>query len=296
MITDRRKPGYATTRGQKLRCSTHMVIANGKLVIHHKNPPRPDRSTLVPWEPKIPVPYLDVQTHWVRSQQFGNAFPKVTQSQGLISQYNAFDILVPPYGQVPLEAFSDPEQSWKILEALNSNRALLSAQILNIENRLSVEDMPGKELEPLNAVLIDNHSKRLVQNPTSTYLLVGILGIVSIAYIFMLLSSALRRFTKWWRGLLDMDVKGLAPDEFSSIAMMAALLDASNFSMHIPQDSHRLSKENLYDRLLSKRFRMGWFRRESDRTMHFTLGVMDDDDFKFVGSMKDVDKMWVTKR
>ncbi|KAI3549817.1 hypothetical protein CSPX01_01992 [Colletotrichum filicis] len=35
---------------------------------------------------------------------------------------------------------------------------------------------------------------------------------------------------------------------------------------------------------------MRWFRRESDRTVHFTVGVMvmDDDDFKFVGSKETV--------
>ncbi|KAK1690001.1 hypothetical protein BDP55DRAFT_628527 [Colletotrichum godetiae] len=117
--------------------------------------------------------------------------------------------------------------------------------------------MSSEGLEPITAFLIDNNAKRLVQNPTSTYLLVGILGIVGIVHIFVLLSSALRRFMKWRRGLLDMDVKGLAPDGFSSIAKMAALLVASNFATHIPEDAHSLSKEDICGKLSSKRFRMG---------------------------------------
>ncbi|KAK1524734.1 hypothetical protein CPAR01_13682 [Colletotrichum paranaense] len=145
--------------------------------------------------------------------------------------------------------------------------------------------MQNEELEPLSAVLINNNAKRLVQNPTTTYLLVGILSFVGIVHIFMLFSSALRRFTRWRKGLLDMDVQGLAPDGFSSIAMVAALLNSSNFAKHVPEDSFKLS-----NRLSSIRFRMGWFRRESDRTVHFTVGVMvmDDDDFEFVGSKETV--------
>ncbi|KXH25186.1 hypothetical protein CSIM01_04130 [Colletotrichum simmondsii] len=265
-----------------------MVSVNGKLVMNHTKPPRPDRSTSVPWKHPIPVPYLDPQTDGLGAESFGSAFPQVTRSQGLISYFNAFNILVAPYGHVPLEAFGDPQQSWRILEALNYNRALLSAQILNIENRLRVEEMPNEELEPLSAVLINNNAKRLIQNPTSTYLLVGILSFVGIVHILMLFSSALRRFTKWRKGLLDMDVKELAPDGFSSIAMMAALLDASNFAKYVSEDSYTLSKKDLYERLSSIRFRMSWFRRESDRSLHFTIGVMDDDDFTFVGSKEDM--------
>ncbi|KAI3549816.1 hypothetical protein CSPX01_01991 [Colletotrichum filicis] len=68
--------------------------------------------------------------------------------------------------------------------------------------------MPNEELEPLSAVLNNNNAKRLVQTPTTTYLLVGILSFVGIVHIFMLFSSALRRITRWRKGLLDMDVKG----------------------------------------------------------------------------------------
>ncbi|KAF4774871.1 hypothetical protein HER10_EVM0004249 [Colletotrichum scovillei] len=269
----------------KVMVSADMISTHGKLVINHNNPPRPNRSTLVPWEPSLLVPLLDPDDDGA-AYAYGSAFPNVEIALATLSQ--AFNILLPPYGKVSLEAFSDLEQSWDIVEALNYDRALLSAQLLNLENRLGVEEMPSEELELLNAVLINNNAKRLFQNPTSTYLLVGILSIVGIVHVFMLISSALRRFTTWRRGLLDMDVKGLAPDGFSSIAMMAALLDSSNFEKHVPEDSHKLSKEDLYDRLSSLSFRMGWFRRESDRTMHFTVGILDDDDFKFVSSKDEV--------
>ncbi|KAK1490707.1 hypothetical protein CTAM01_10633 [Colletotrichum tamarilloi] len=272
----------------KVMVSVDMISTHGKLVINHNNPPRPNRSTLVPWESSLLVPFLQPDDDGA-SYVYGSAFPKVEFTpKPLGSSSQAFNILLPPYGKVSFEAFSDLEQSWDIVEALNYDRALLSAQLLNLENRLGVEEMPSEELELLNAVLINNNAKRLFQNPTSTYLLVGILSIVGTVHIFMLLSSVLRRFTTWRRGLLDMDVKGLAPDGFSSIAMMAALLDSSKFEKHVPEDSHKLSKEDLYDRLSSMRFRMGWFRRESDRTMHFTVGVMDDDDFRFVGNKEDV--------
>ncbi|OHE92155.1 hypothetical protein CORC01_12558 [Colletotrichum orchidophilum] len=275
---------------EKVMVSVDMVIINGKLMINHNNPPRPDRSTLEPWTPPISVPYLDPQADGIGAEELGNAFPEVTQSLESKSWFNAFNILVPPYGQVPLEAFRDANQRWKILEALNSNRALLSAQIINIENRLSVKEMSPQGLEPLSAVLIDNDVRRLVQNPTSTYLLVGILGIVGIVHLFMLFSSVLRRFTGWRKGLLDMDVRGLAPDGFSSIAMMAALLDGSNFSTHSPKTSQNRLREEASDMLSPFRFRMGWFRRESDQVRHFTIGVVDDDDFSFLGSKEDWEK------
>ncbi|KAK1494100.1 hypothetical protein CCUS01_13767 [Colletotrichum cuscutae] len=272
----------------KVMVSVDMISTQGKLVINHNNPPRPNRSTLVPWESSLLVPFLEPYDDGA-SHVYGSAFPNVDFTlKPLDPSSQAFNILLPPYGKVSFEAFSDLKQSWDIVEALNYDRALLSAQLLNLENRLGVEEMPSEELELLNAVLINNNAKRLFQNPTSTYLLVGILSIVGTVHIFMLLSSVLRRFTTWRRGLLDMDVKGLAPDGFSSIAMMAALLDSSKFEKHVPENSHKLSKEDLYDRLSSMRFRMGWFRRESDRTMHFTVGVMDDDDFRFVGNKEDV--------
>ncbi|KAI3550388.1 hypothetical protein CABS03_05565 [Colletotrichum abscissum] len=246
---------------ERIMVSVEMVSANGKLVLDNTNPPRPDRSTSTPWKDHIPVPFLDPQTDGLEAESCGSAFPEVARTQGLVSYFNASNILIAPYGQVPLEAFGDPQQSWKILEALKYNCALLSAQILNIENRLRVEEMQNEELEPLSAVLMNNNAKRLVQNPTTTYLLVGILSFVGIIHIFMLFSSALRRFTRWRKGLLDMDVQGLATSGFSSIAMMAALLDSSDFAKHNPEDSY--NKETVGDENLG---REEMNRRDGDNT------------------------------
>ncbi|KAF6807771.1 hypothetical protein CSOJ01_07973 [Colletotrichum sojae] len=110
----------------------------------------------------------------------------------------------------------------------------------------------------------------------------------------MLLSTFLRRRLGPRKWFLDMDVKGLAPDGFNSIGMMAALLRPSNAMQYMP--SQVLSQAETYEQLRGLRFRMGWFRRESDQTRRFTIGVLGDQNFTFLGGKNDLDAEGLEKK
>ncbi|KAF9870225.1 hypothetical protein CkaCkLH20_12311 [Colletotrichum karsti] len=136
--------------------------------------------------------------------------------------------------------------------------------------------------------VVNKDRRKLVQNRTATYLLVGILSIVALVHLVTLLSTILRRRFGWRRGLLDMNAKGLAPDGFGSINMTTALLSPSNAIQHMP--SQKLSKDDIYEQLSGLRFRLGWFRREHDQTRHFTIGVMGDGELTWVGKKTDAEE------
>ncbi|KAK1701018.1 hypothetical protein BDP55DRAFT_640178 [Colletotrichum godetiae] len=82
-----------------------------------------------------------------------------------------------------------------------------------------------------------------------------------------------------------MEVKGLAPDGFHSMKSMAALLHGSNISshMHLPQSVHLLSKGDLYSRIDDLSFRMSWFQRTIDQAKYFTIGILGDEEFMYMG-------------
>ncbi|KAJ3940064.1 uncharacterized protein N0V96_010065 [Colletotrichum fioriniae] len=85
-----------------------------------------------------------------------------------------------------------------------------------------------------------------------------------------------------------MNVKGLAPDGFNSIAAMTALLKDSNAMDHLPEGAEHMSKKELHEKLSGLRFRMGWFWRESTQTRHYTIGVLDDENFEFLGNKDEI--------
>ncbi|KAF6808322.1 hypothetical protein CMUS01_13926 [Colletotrichum musicola] len=147
---------------------------------------------------------------------------------------------------------------------------------------------------PMEAFAVDHGAKRVAQSPTATYLLLGILGFVAATHIAMLISTFLRRRLGPRRWLLDLDVKGLAPDGFNSIGMMAALLLPSNLMRYMP--SQVSSPADNHQQLRGLRFRMGWFRRESDQTRHFTIGVLGDENFTFLGGKNDLDTDGLKKK
>ncbi|KAF6834226.1 hypothetical protein CPLU01_05037 [Colletotrichum plurivorum] len=288
----------------RIMVTVSMVMVDGELTIDQTNPPRPDNSTLQSWNPPLSLPYIDYNDPRVlvgiipaNSQTLPNLTPEVMAANEISLGFmeDSFKILIQPWGDIPIEDFVDPEKDGNIIKALTHNRAVLSAQLLNIENRFSLEEAPHAEaLPPIEAVLIDHDKKRIVQSPTATYLLLAILGFVATTHIAMLLSTFLRRCLGPRKWLLHMDVKGLAPDGFNSIGMMAALLRPSNAMQYMP--SQVLSQAETYEQLRGLRFRMGWFRRESDRTRHFTIGVLGDENFTFLGGKNDMDAEGLEKK
>ncbi|KAK2773620.1 hypothetical protein CKAH01_13538 [Colletotrichum kahawae] len=152
----------------------------------------------------------------------------------------------------------------------------MSAQIANLENRVDVDEdspplsVPSDSLSQMDASVIDYSRRRLVQNQTATYFLVGILGTVAVAHLSTLFFAMTRRLLGWRRSSLDMDLRGLAPENFTSLYMTSALLIPSNAIQHMP--SQPLSKVETLEQLRGVKFRLGWFYRENDQTKHLTIG------------------------
>ncbi|KAH0438049.1 hypothetical protein CcaCcLH18_03541 [Colletotrichum camelliae] len=200
-----------------------------------------------------------------------------------------FTAITRPHGRIPLEAFGDPSREAEIVGELNHNYAAFAAQLANLENRLDVDDSSRTGLLPpnlqsLTGTFTDGGRRRLVQNATVTYFILGILGLVILIHLTALLLNMFRRVDgETW--IFDMEVKGLAPDGLHSIAAAIALLKDSNALAHLPEGAHLLSLDELHGRLANLRFRMGWFQ-SADEDRKFTVGVGGDDDFKFLGTKK----------
>ncbi|KAH9237608.1 hypothetical protein K456DRAFT_33096 [Colletotrichum gloeosporioides 23] len=276
----------------KTMVAANMIVVNGEILLNPNIRPRPDESTTTAWHPHFRVPPYDNATY-LSSDSLAHTnigLGNLTVSQAVGD--DIFKVLVQPVGKIPLEGFGDPEQEQAILESLHKDRAFMSAQIANLENRIDVgEDfpqlpIPSDSLSQMDAVVIDYSRRRLVQNQTATYFLVGILGLSATAHLIILFSAITRRLLGWRRSLLDMDLRGLGPANSTSLYMTAALLIPSNAIQHMP--SQPLSKDETLEQLRGLRFRLGWFYRESDQTKHLTIGVLNDERYSFLGTKKDL--------
>ncbi|KAK2015528.1 hypothetical protein LZ32DRAFT_602176 [Colletotrichum eremochloae] len=264
----------------------HLTANQGNYILDPERPPQPRLSTTKPWSPMFDVPHVNNE---FSSRGIYSAFPSLTVADSLAGWMDdQFKVLIEPFGQLPLEAIGDPAQDDEILRGLQHNYGLVAAQLANIENRYNLTESsrdrppPADGLPALDATVSDNGRRRLVQNPQVTYILVGILGAVALANIWALISAACRPLAgRNW--LFDMDVKGLAPDGFHSMAAMSALLRGSNAPDYLPESTELLSSDELHGQISYLRFRMGWFRREPYQERLFTIGVVGTSDFRYLG-------------
>ncbi|KAK7455503.1 hypothetical protein Landi51_02707 [Colletotrichum acutatum] len=254
-------------------------------ILDPEKPPEPDLSTTKLWDPPFDVPHFDFQ---FINFQAGDAFPTVSLNDPLAgSMERQFTVLIEPYGQLPLSALGDLSQESNVLNGLKQNLGFIGAQLANLENRFGVTENsrnrppPADGLPSLEATIIDRSKRRLIQNPTITFILIAVLGLVALCNIMAVLSAATRDLSGMPR-LFDMEVKGLAPDGFHSMASMVNLLQGSNSPSHLPQSIHLLSKGDLYSRMDDLSFRMGWFQRTRDQARHFTVGILGDEEFVYM--------------
>ncbi|KAK1724946.1 uncharacterized protein BDZ83DRAFT_577605 [Colletotrichum acutatum] len=254
---------------------TNLVFSDGRLAIDPENPPRPDMASMRPLDPT-----LDLNTWFAM-------YPEVDLG-GTGDQFKGvegpFRPLIKPYGTLDLSAFGDEGQQADVMQNIYHNYALSSAQLANVVNRKPITAESGPSPAPVvEATVYDNGRRRLVQNPTITYVVVGILGAVILFNIWALISASIRRCGGGNSWLLDMDARGLAPDGFRSIAAAASLLRNSNAAAHLPPGSEMMSSDEVHGHMHGLGFRLGWFRRECDQTRHYTVGVMGDPAFNYMG-------------
>ncbi|CAI0649674.1 unnamed protein product [Colletotrichum noveboracense] len=182
----------------------------------------------------------------------------------------------------------------EILRELDYDLAFTSAQLANLENRLplgqdsNTSAFPSGGLPPINATTTLKRN-RLIQSPAITYIIISILGPVFLFHVFVLVTKASGRLGL--RSQIPVNEKGLVPKGFSSPGMMAALFHGTNAVKFIPANAAKFPPNELHKMMEGVRFRMGWFMKESDQTLHYTIGVLDDEDFTFMGSKAEVATM-----
>ncbi|KAH7309226.1 hypothetical protein B0I35DRAFT_360183 [Stachybotrys elegans] len=265
----------------KVSTEAELIWADNHFLINHTKPPVPV-SLDQPWSPQFSVPDFTLNS----------AFPIPPTEDPLNGTRlsGAFYYMLEPYGQWTVEDFGQVHLEARILEALHRNYALISAQLANTEHRLGIHEASvtnpthhGK-LDPVKATIINSGRHRLVQNETVTYIIVGILSACFAMNATALVSALIRtRFSGRMKWLIDMELQGLAPRGFNSVAMVQALTHYSNFKDYMPEDIHNMSVDELYQHLSHCRFRLGWFGRHWIQDKYFTIGVLGDPDFQFEG-------------
>lgn len=279
-----------------------LTFVDGDYILDPKAPPRPDISNTRPWSPEFDIPHINSRFDDRKgnerndSTEIGNVFPLVRLSfedrYGHMS--DEFNAILRPHGRVSIEVFGDANQEVEILKELNHNYAAFAAQLANLENRFSVNEssrtgpLPSGSLPDVVGTFTDRGRRRLVQNAPVTYVILGILGLVIVIHVSALLLNIFQRVGgETW--IFDMEVEGLAPDGLHSIAAAVSLLKDSNASKFLPEGAHLLSSDELHGQLADLRFQMGWFQ-DADGNRKYTIGVLGDDEFKFLGKKKSVEK------
>lgn len=273
----------------------NVLHSDGAVRIDPEHPPESEASKpLQLWEPPFPFPRLDESDNYQQSENVsykGELYTATDMEGHLLSP--RFQIIMQPYVPLSVEALADPDQDSQILEALGSDVGFLAAQLANLDNRLGLDDESDVEpfrhghLQPINATLMDNKRYRFVQNEGGTIVIMSFLSLILFVHAWVLLSEMYRRVKgdvgqRPW--LLDIGVKGLAPPQFGTLAMMDALLQGSNVTRILLDNAHLMSASELHQHLAGRRFRLGWFYNRVTESHEYTLGVLDDDEYQFKGS------------
>ncbi|CAG9982332.1 unnamed protein product [Clonostachys byssicola] len=277
----------------EVMAETKLTWTDGHLAINHTDPPKIDRSSTKPWSPPFSVPQFDGNLpEGPSSPSSLGVFSQQHYINELIDRFgDQFKAIVKPYGPIAVEDFDNPDKESEILEALHFNVAMASAQLVNVEQRFNINETSNVapkehgELPKVKATILDPDRTRLVQNTAVTIAILIILCIVASVNIWALVSAALRRYygTRSW--LIDMEFKGVAPDDFNSIALTDALLHDSNIKEYLAEDLQLTPANKIYEDLRELSFALGWFGGYGhwEDEAELTIGVLDDEQSPFLG-------------
>ncbi|KAK7216469.1 hypothetical protein V2G26_004472 [Clonostachys chloroleuca] len=202
-----------------------------------------------------------------------------------------FKAITKPYGPIAVEDFDNPDKESEILEALHFNVAMATAQLVNSEQRFGINETSNMapkehgELPQVKATIMNPNRTRLIQNPAVTIAILMILSLVASVNIWALVSAVLRRYHGIHSWLIDMEFKGVAPDDFNSTALMDALLHESNIKSYFPEDLRLTPPSKIYEELRELSFVLGWFGGYGhwEDEAELTIGVLDDEESPFLG-------------
>ncbi|CAH0038042.1 unnamed protein product [Clonostachys rhizophaga] len=243
------------------------------------HPPVPDSSKLKPYEPPLVI-YNDFL------ENFGSTLYSLIVGFKRIG--HIFPAIFEPWGSFRLESVADPGQDLKLIEAAKFKFDILAAQMVSIQNRYSINESFGSAFFPtLKGIIVDNNRPRLVQNFPVTVTMIVILSLVLAFHTWSLISAALWKALgsgrKW---LLDLELKGLAPSGFGSIAMMNALLYGSNIREKLPRGAEFMSAKDTSMSFENVECRLGWFYNTRTEQQQYTVGIVERGEFEFINREK----------
>jgi hypothetical protein len=202
-----------------------------------------------------------------------------------------FQQLMEPTGPISVEDLGRSDKDAFVLETVSRNTRVALAQVLNMRNRVLLSEPSATKLPRVNVTMTwAGGSRRLVQNTGVTFSVVAVLAFVAVVNIWSLISSLifrrqqrrgsglweheepLRNSDPWW--LLDLEFRGVAPQNFSSIATMAAPLDGARYHNGMPVNAGAMKLEGLYEILVLKRFQTGWLHG-IDGQVTFSVWMLD---------------------
>ncbi|VUC27279.1 unnamed protein product [Clonostachys rosea] len=275
----------------EVMAETKLTWTDGRLTINHTDPPKFDRSATKPWSQPFSVPQFDgnLPDNTTSSHSSHSVFTQQIGINELIDRFDdQFKAIIKPYGPIAVEDFDNPDKESEILQALHFNVAMASAQLVNTEQRFSINetsDVAPKEhgeLPKVKTTIVDPNRNRLIQNPEVTIAILVILSLAASVHIWALVSALLRRCYGKRSWLIDMEFKGLAPHDFNSIALTDALLRGSNIKSYLAEDLQFLPSNKAYEFLQELSFALGWFGGYEKDEAEFTIGVLNDEEFPFL--------------
>lgn len=279
----------------------NLLWTNAGMVIDHNNPPVTDMSSIQPWTPPFGVPPIDNEI--LDLDNYDLALPIISIFKYWEPEEGTDGVQeTNPSNHISPEDLGDPGKEGRILESIHSEFAFAAAQLANLEQRLGLDEasdfspliVPDQELKRSMSGAITNYeSQRVVQSPKVTFIMVAILSLVAMVNVWALICDIWRRFSDNYSKspwLLDMELRGVAPEGFNSLAMLTALLDGSNITKILPEKAYLMASTELHCYLIGKEFRLGWFFNIETESYVFTVGVLNDDNLVFKGDGGNVNK------
>ncbi|KAL3298834.1 hypothetical protein RB213_007210 [Colletotrichum asianum] len=274
---------------EEVGAEVNLKVLSDDFVLDSTRLPMPDELSTRPLDPTFNIPTIGYKFDDLSE---GSAQPSVELDWELAGSKNdQFGVLFEPHGPFSAQDFRNPEKEDAIVKKLGHNHALIAAQLANLENRITITETSADRAPPLNglskpnATVTNNERRRLRQKSGVTWALITIMVSVVLTDIWALLSTVSCHYLR--KALpLDMNVEGLAPSGFNSMAAMSVLLKDSNIWAYLPDDVERLSSKRLYDHIAGLKFRLDWFYRAEDQSRVFTVGAIGDPGFMFLGPKK----------
>jgi hypothetical protein len=253
--------------------------SNSQPQLDYGRPPVSDDTKAKPWEPYFSAPNMDFLQ------------PDFSIQNARAAEVDeAFAPLIKPFGPLGLDEFGDSSKTNYILNTIHFRRAIVAAQYANANNRLKLNDTSDTEpknhptISPSNGSITRTNKRRLVQNFGVTIAIIVILTLAFIVNLWALSSRMMKRFLGVDSGfLLDLNMKGVCPDEFNSLVSWHNLLYGAAGSTVLPRDSQYMSSSQTCKELADVNFQIGWFYLNNLKEKHFTIGSLNDPNSEYMG-------------